>query len=164
MTWTRIMFEPGMKTHVVPEAMQQAALAELLQRGGKLFEADKREGLDLVQFAPIRAVDAWYLEFGGMVHKDEPDIEVDTIDGLKIEARCDHVSMIVAAMKMKNDIRFFGDGKPYRKVYAWTSCIVMTPPQFDRLLVSFERVAPEAERRAAAFHKELMARPLKVPR
>lgn len=163
MTWSRLLFEPGMKTHVVHESMQQVALADLLRRGAKPYVVPVGLGYDPVEFAPIKKVDSWYLEFGGMVHKDEPDIEVDTIDGLKIDARCDHVSMMILTMrrlKREGGPRFFDDGKPYRKVYAWTSCIVVTPQQYDQLLASFERVAAEAERRTEAFHKLLKTRPV----
>jgi hypothetical protein len=158
MTWMGIMFEPGMKTHAVHESMQDAVLKELLARGAVLFDPSKREGYDPVQFAPIKPCDSWYLEFGGMIHKDEPSIDIDTIDGLKIEARADHVSLLILTLKKllrDGGPRFLDDGRPYRKVYAWTSCIVVTPTQFDQLLASCERVAPEAERLVAAFFDEV---------
>lgn len=159
MTWSRLMFQPGMKTHVVPDVLQQVALTELQQRGAVLHKGfDPQLGYDPVEYAPIKPVDAWYLEFGGMAHKDEPNVEVDTIDGLKIEARADHVAMIIETMRKKSDVRFFSNGKPYRKVYAWTSCIVMAPPQFDQLLASLVRIAPEAQELYDNFYNELKKR------
>jgi hypothetical protein len=159
MMWWRIMYENA-KTHIVADSMKQALLDDCTKRGFTYYKAPP--GFDPVEYAPIAPCDEWHLEFGGMVHQHEPNVLVGRFNGLTLSARADHVSMLVSMMRkliVDSGPRFFDGGAPYRKVYAWTSCVVLTPQQFDQLLARLVLIAPSAEMKAARFFAELEKKP-----
>lgn len=161
MKWLRVMFQ-GAKTHVVEEKHLFHVIQDLADRGCILQPV--MAGYDPVQYAPVREVTSWRLDLGGLCFADTPMITLGEIDGLALDAPCDQIETLRDQLRLllKQPVRQFLDGPRYRKAYAWVSCLVLTPDQFETLLARFEAQLTFAATVAADFFAQRGGTPAAV--
>jgi hypothetical protein len=146
--WVRLRWpemRARVKDHVVPETLVDAVLLDLRSR----------YPLDTQPEWPREHVSEHWVDYGGMLAKDEPEISV-AVDGLALRMKV-HALLVLESACERMRYREAG-GATFRKHHMWTSCLVVTPEQEDELHGVLARASREAEGLSVAYIVKLRER------
>ncbi len=146
--WTFLMWKNA-KNHAVPTSLRQVIIDDLATRAGELPTNEE----------PL--MDGYFLDFGGMIHKDEPHHHI-MVDGLKIEFLTAFVDSVYFGFQKAKRRTIFRRNKPkrlwsYYKVHGAYHCLVVEPHQRDDALEQLGTVEKRQQiyNRYIEFNKDM---------